>query len=240
MKTKHLMTGYAIVLLLYAGWRSFDYMAGSLKDVGQTTAFLIAVIFLFASEIGLLFWLHFAQPNSSTDIQETTSNVMIGINFAGSMVLGLADLLKHNTLYTINLEWLDPVLLLAPWILVAANVLGHIIYHLTDSDEQLKRAERRLAHEEASLEIDARRHAVNELNKNRQALAEKLAPHFYGDLVDRVEGRTLKRFQRQARTFEKRAAEALPELTQPPTNGHNGHHAEPVDVNPTSRRRPGK
>ncbi len=223
MKSKHLMTGFAIVLLIYAAYRSWDYMSGSLQGVDRTTAYLVAAVFLFASEIGLLLWLHFAQPNATTDIQETTANVMIGVNFIGSMILGLADLLKHNTLYVVNLSWLDPLLLLAPWVLIAANVLGHIVYHLADSEESLKREERRLVHEEARLEIAARSKAVEELNRNRAAIAEKLAPGYYADLVSRVEGRTLARFERQAKNAAKRLVEQVPIYGR---NGHQVYNAE--------------
>lgn len=212
MKSKHLMTFYAVVLLVYAGWRTYDYVSGSLTGIDATTATLIAVIFLFASEIGLLIWLHKAMPSASTDAQETISTAMIFINFAGSMVLGLADVLKHNQVYVIDLQWLDPILLLAPWVLIAANVLGVVLYHLNDSEEMLHRAERRLAHAESKLEIEARTKAVQELQKNEASLAEKLAPHYYADLVSRVEGRTLARFERQAKKAE---------LT--PAPGKNGH-----------------
>lgn len=225
------MTIYALALLLYAAWRSFDYMAGSLQGVSKTAAVLVAAVFLFASEIGLLVWMYQAAPNATTEIQETTAKIMIGINFVGSMILGLADLLKHNTLYTVDLALLDPVLLLAPWVLIASNVLGHIVYHAADSSEMLKRAERRLEHEEAKLEMEARTKAIDELRKNRKALADKLAPHYINDLTDRVEGRTMTRFQRQATRIKNQAAktaEAVQELDPTPAIGRNGHERERI------------
>ena len=198
MNGKHTITGFAIALLIYAGFRSFDYMSGSLQGVGVTTAYIVALVFLFASEIGLLVWLHIARPKATTDIQETAATAMIFVNFVGSMILGLADLLKHNTLYVVDVSFLDPVLLFAPWVLIVANVGGYLVYHMSDSEEQLARAERRLHHEEVKLEMEARTQAINELKSNMTALAGKLAPHYYRDLTSRVEGRTMKRFAKEA------------------------------------------
>ncbi len=235
MKPKYLMTGYAIALLVYAGWRSFDYVSGSLAGIDKTVATLVAIIFLFASEVGLLIWLHKAMPSATTDTQEATATTMIGINFVGSMVLGLADVLKHNTLYNVRLDWLDPVLLLAPWVLIAANVGGVILYHLNDSEEMLHRAERRLAHAESKLEIEARTKAVQELEKNEQALAEKLAPHYYADLVARVEGRTLARFDRQLAKQGKAQEPTNPAQSAAPVEpGKNGRTEESIRFNADS------
>ena len=199
MNNKHMITAFAIALLIYAGFRSFDYMSGSLLGIGQTTAYLVAIVFLFASEIGLLIWLHVARPHATTDIQETVSTAMIFINFIGSMILGLADLLKHNTLYTVDVSFLDPVLLFAPWVLIVANVGGYLIYHMADSDEQLSRAERRLHHEEVRLEMTARQKAIEELKSNMDGLADRLAPNYFKDITNRVEGRTAKRFAKVAK-----------------------------------------
>lgn len=198
MNNKHIITLYACALLVYAGWRTYDYMAGSLQGVTDTTRLLVAMVFLFASEIGLLMWLHVGRPKATTDIQEAAATSMIFVNFVGSMILGLADVLKHNTMYFVELAFLDPILLLAPWVLIVANVGGYLIYHMTDSEEQLSRAERRLSHEEIRLEMLARQEAINELKANMKGLASKLAPHYVKDLTDRVEGRTSARFNRAA------------------------------------------
>jgi len=219
MKAKHLMTMYAVVLLAYAAWRSFDYMLSMLAGVDQTIAYLISVIFLFASEIGLLVWMYSAAPNATTEIQEVTANILIVINFVGSMALGLADILIHNSLYDVQLPWLDPVLLLAPWMLVAANVGGHIVYHRTDADEQIKKAERELKNQEHKLHILAQKAAIEGLKANEEALARKLSPHYLADIQDRVEGVTLAKFGRQATRIRKQSKnghskETIPEIQE--------------------------
>lgn len=197
MKNKHALTIFAVAMLLYTAWRSFDYMNNNLQGVSDIVRVLISIAFLSFSEIGLIVWMHIAQPNATTDTQETVSSILIWVDFLGSMVVGLGDMLKHNTFYTINLSILDPVLFLAPWLMVVANVAGYIIFHGADSENQLDRAERRLRHEETKVEMEAREEAIRQVQANKRAMAEKLAPSYAGDIFDRVTGRTAARFERQ-------------------------------------------
>src|SRR3990167_7143141 len=233
MNNKHVLTGFAIALLIYSGWRTWDYMSQYLlKGVGVTTSMVIGAAFLFVTELGYLAWLHLARPHATTDVQETTAGAMIYIDLMGSLAIGLADLLVHNTLYSFNAPWLDPVLLFTPWLLIAANLIGYTIYHTGDSDEQLARAERRLHHEEVKLEMEARTQAINELKSNMQGLAGKLAPHYYKDLTDRVTGRTLARFERKAKEAENESTE--PQASAISGNGKaREYRAETEKVNPT-------
>ena len=110
MKNKHVLTIFAVGMLLYSAWRSYDYMSGSLQGVPDVVRLIVSVAFLAFSEIGLLIWLHVCQPGATTEIQETTATIMIWTDFAGAMVVGLGDLLKHNTLYQIDLSVIDPLL----------------------------------------------------------------------------------------------------------------------------------
>ena len=220
MKSKYIMTGFALVMLAYQAWRVFDYMGSSLQGVSDTVRFIVSVAFLAFSEVGLIIWLHVGKPNATTDIQEATATTMIWVNFFGSMLVGLADMLKHNTMYVVDLAFMDPVLFIAPWALVVLNVGGYLIYHQADSEAQTGRAERRLLHEEAKTEIEARRAAIRQLQQNRQAIADELAPHYYQDIADRITGRTLTRFKRKAGAARRKAAaeavkdEPIPELDE--------------------------
>ena len=56
MKSKHIMTGFAIAMLIYSASRSYDYIAGSLVRVSDTVRLVVAVAFLAFLEIGLLIW----------------------------------------------------------------------------------------------------------------------------------------------------------------------------------------
>lgn len=198
MKSKQTLSLFAIAMLVYSGWRVFDYMGSNLAGVDDTVRFIISVAFLAFSEVGLLIWLHIGAPHATTDLQEGVATFLIWANFAGSMIIGLADMLKHNTVYQVDLSALDPVLFIAPWIMVVLNLGGYLLYMQADSESMLDREERRLRHEETRVELEARRAAIRELRANQAGLAEKLAPHYIADITNRVNGRTLKRFTRQA------------------------------------------
>lgn len=213
MNKKHLFTGFAVILLAYSAWRSFDYLLIGLRGVNPTVAVVVSLVFLFSSEIGLLLWLHAGVPGSTTDAQETIAKAMIAVDFVGSLSLGVADLLIHNTVYTVDFSWLDPILLVAPAALVAANVGAVVLYHLADAEEQLRRADRQLDFEEAQLEITARTAAIKQLQASRREIGEKLAPAIYADIRGRVTGRTIDRFEKQTK----------PQLLPKVTVGNNGH-----------------
>lgn len=232
MKNKHVITIFAVVMLIYQGWRVFDYMGANLTGVSDSVRLVISIAFLAFSEIGLLIWLHVGIPAASTDLQETVATALIWLNFGGSMIIGLGDMLKHNTIYAVDLSAVDPLLFLAPWVMVVLNIAGYLIYYTNDSEAKLERESRRLTHEENQIEIEARRHAVRTLRANKDGLAEKLAPHYYGDITARVEGRTLNRFARQAGQLKRKAAEQAPD----PTHSDNGKvyasEAEAIESRP--------
>ena len=225
MNNKHLLTGFAIALLIYAGWRTWDYMSRFLlKDVSVTESMIIGMTFLFVTELGYMFWLHKGQPDASTDAQETTATVLVYIDLFGSLTIGFADLLVHNTIYNVNVASLDPILLFTPWVLIAANLIGYTIYFGADSERQLERARRQLAHEENSIEIEIHRTALEEIRRNKKATAAQHAPKYIKDFNDRVTGRTANRYLRHAKKLaqEERDAEEY--------ESRNGNENEEVDL----------
>jgi hypothetical protein len=234
MKNKQVMTLFALLMLAYQGWRVFDYMGGSLQGVSDTVRFIVSVAFLAFSELGILIWLHIGQPQATTERQEATASLLIWVDFFGSMLVGLADLAKHNTLYQVNLAAIDPLLFMAPWLMVVLNIGGYLVYTQNDSDTMLEREERRMKHEEHKLEIAARHAAIRDLHANKDALAEKLAPHYVKDLTDRVTGRTYARFERKAKAEQ---PAGLPPLNgNKPTIVNYNSEADQVElVDPKNR-----
>jgi len=230
MKSKAILTGFALLMLVYSAWRSYDYIGGNLEGLDDTTRFIVSVAFLAFSEIGLILWLHVGRPNATTDTQETVASAVIWVNFAGILVMNLGDLLRRNTLYSVDMAYLDPILLLAPWLLVAVNLGAYLVYTMSDSDEQLAREERRLRHEETSVEMEARRSAVRELRANREAIGAELAPHYYADIKNRVTGRTVNRFNRKA----EKMLQAPPAAPAPGNGKVTSYAAEAEAVRPLS------
>lgn len=209
MKDEHVMDLFAYGMLIYTGWRTFDYMRGMLSDVDYTTSMIVSLAFLLFSELGLLVWLHYGQPKATSGTQESVAVGMMWIDFFGCMIVNLADLLRHNTFYEVNLEQLDLVLFIAPWVLVALNVAAYLVYKTSDSNAAIERAERRLAHEEHQAEIAVRTRAVQEVKRRAPTYASRLAPHYQEDIEQRIEDRTLARFGKQRPNYTK------PEPNQP-------------------------
>lgn len=236
MKNKWVLTTIILVMLGYQAWRVFDYMNSNLVGVSDDAKFWVSLAFLTFTEIGMLTWLHVAQPGATTTRQEQVATVMIWVDYAGSMLLGLADLAVHNTIYQVDLSRIDPILFFAPWVIVVLNVGGWIVFQSNDSDEKLAREQRRLLHAEHELEVKARSDAIRELHANMEGISRKLAPFYFKDISDRVTGRTAARFGREA--------EKLPAIEAPNANAEqlsvlsrlksvvsgNGHKVEPVEL----------
>lgn len=198
MKSGIVLTFFSVLMLVYTAWRSFDFIGGSLEGVDRTTAFIVAASFLVFSEIGLLLWLHIGGPGSTTDTQENVAGVLVWVDFVGIMIMGLGDMLRRNSFYEVDLSVLDPVLFLSPWLLVFCNLAGYLIYRRADADEETARAERQLKHEEARLDIEIRRAAVQGLRAESTGIAQSLSPGLVRSVKDRVTGRTARRYSKEA------------------------------------------
>ena len=83
--------------------------------------------------------------------------------------------------------------------------------------------------------MEARTQAIQELQGNLKGLAGKLAPHYYNDLVSRVEGRTAARFARAAKRLQ---PQGEPEsILSGNGSGKHTYHAEVDSLDPTKATR---
>ncbi len=210
-KNNTILTGYAMLMLAYQAWRVYDYMSGSLQGVSAATSLLVSAAFIAFSEMGLLVWLHIGTESASTQQQESTAGLLVWVDFVGSMILGLADLAKHNTVYAVDLSAIDPILFLSPWLLVLCNIAGYIYYSQHDSATLLQAAERRMEHEETELHLAAKRQAIRQLMLDKDAIGKELSPHYYRDIRNRVTGSTIKRFNKH----DVPVTDAIPTPPQP-------------------------
>ena len=116
--------------------------------------------------------------------------------------------------------------------MVVLNVGGYLIYHSNDAEEKLEREERRLRHQEIKLEMAARKQALLDLEASKQEIAEKLVPKYYKSIRDKVEGRTIARFEKEAQKSDQPAALPAPLSPAPlPLPSANGHSKQPVLFN---------
>jgi hypothetical protein len=197
---KWIIRFYGICLLIYTGMRTFWFIRDQLPTGDAST--ILALVFLLATELGMLLWHEMSLRHTTTEVQQNIATVMTWLDFAGSTLAGTADMIiRQHFLTGYQLPgWLGLVVLYGLPCLMAVNVASTLIYTSNDSDALLERADRRLEHEENRLEIEARRQALRELHANRAAIAERLQPHYYKQIHDRVTGRTLARFEKQAKS----------------------------------------
>ena len=200
--SKWVLTILIVVMLFYQAWRVYDYIRSSLTGVSDNTSFWVAMAFLAFTEIGLLTWLHIGLPQANTRGQSGVATILVWADFVFSMLIGLADIAMHNTLYIIDLSLINPLLFFAPWLVVVANLGGYILYHQWDADMESEKADRELEYEEHSVLIAGKRQAIKEIRTDKKVLADKIKPGYYRRMVDNASGRSAKELNKQADILE--------------------------------------
>jgi len=216
---------YALVLLGYTGWRTYDFMSQSLP--ANSTGQILSILFLFATEAGLLIW-HETSLRSTTSEQETIAVSLTWLDFTGSLGAGIADMILRQSLTTMVIPpWLTMSLIYGLPITVALNVAGALLFISNDAETQISKAK-------AHLRFDITKQALKELSDNSAQIAEKMKPAIYANLRDDVTGKIESQYQ-QAR---KPSAQApTPDQTpiivsKPNGNGKVIYNAETADPRP--------
>jgi hypothetical protein len=197
---------YALVLLAYTGWRTYDFMVNQLPQ-GDAGSSLLALLFLFATEVGLALWHEVSMNHSTTREQQGLATGLTWLDLAGSLGAGVADMILRQQFiagYTIP-PLLGQLLIYGLPAAVALNVAGVLLYLSNDSEIQLDRAKKQLR-------FEITRQALRELRDNQGAIAESMKRDIFKALKDDVTGRVAKELLRA----EKPAALHLP------TPGGNG------------------
>ena len=214
---------YAFILLGYTGWRTYDFMVNQLPQ-GQDASQLLALLFLFATEIGLVLWHEISMSHTTTREQHGISTALTWLDLIGSLGAGVADMILRQTFIT---GYQIPALLATLLIYglpvaVALNVAGTLLYLSNDGELQIDRAKRQLR-------FEVTRQAIRELKDNQSAIAEGMKRDIYRQLRDDVTGKLEKEFLKDQKTAPPAA----------PTFGKNGHsstisyNSETEKVNPT-------
>ena len=202
---------YTLVLLLYTGWRTVDFLLHQLPDT--ELSWWLAIVFLFATEIGILIWHEISLTHTTTYTQHYIATGLTWLDFTGSFGAGVADMILRQTMmadYKIPPAFALGLIIGLP-LIVAINVAGALVFQSNDADLVRLRARK-------FLEFEADQQATQELmvsrrklvaNKKRELMNELLSG--YGELP------------------------STPKLMAPPSNGHNTE--ELVEINPTPRRK---
>lgn len=215
---------YAVILLSYTGWRTYDFMLHQLPQ--GDTSYLLALLFLFATEAGLALWHEISLNHTTTQEQQYLSQGLTWLDFAGSFVAGIADMILRQTFiegYIIP-PLLVTVLIYGMPLVVAMNVAGVLFYLGNDAETQLDRGKKQLR-------FEVTRQALRELKDNKGAIAESLKKDIYRKLRDDVTGKIAKEFLPAGQTI----------LVQPSKNGREIYNAEVENThpNPTGKGQPG-
>lgn len=212
--TKYAVYTYTLVLMAYTGWRTFDFMGSQLPK--DNISFWLAVIFLFAAEIGLLTWHTLALSHATTEQQEQIAKVMAVIDFIGSTGAGVADMITRQTMlagYEMPV-WLAEALMWGLPAVVALNVAAVLLYQWFDAAAWLAREQR-----QATFEIT--KQAIVALRNDRSAIATAKHGLIYQTVKNQIEHTIDSQYaNRQAA----KQAPSMPELQPPlalPLNGQS-------------------
>jgi hypothetical protein len=171
---------YALILLAYTGWRTWDFMSQQLP--ANPSGQILAILFLFATEVGLAIW-HETSLRATTHEQEGVAIALTWLDFVGSLGAGVADMILRQSLTAYEVPgWLALLLLYGLPAVVALNVAGALVYLSNDAETQIDKAKSRLR-------FEITRQALRELHDNRGPIAEKLKPEIYRSLRDDVTGK---------------------------------------------------
>ena len=188
---RYIIRIYALVLLAYTGWRTFDFMVNQLP-AGDYSSWL-AICFLFATEIGLLVWHEASMNHSTTHEQQGIATGLTWIDLAGSLAAGVADMILRQTL---KADYVVPPVLITFLIfglpvIMSLNVAGALLYLSNDGEIQIDRAKKQLR-------FEITRQAIRELRDNQGSIAEGMKKDIYRTMRDDVTGRLAKEYLRDA------------------------------------------
>ena len=213
---------YALILLGYTGWRTYDFMASQLPS-DQASSQVIALLFLFATEVGLVLWHEVSLNHSSTREQSYLSQALTWADLTGSLGAGVADMIMRQTFsasYQIP-PLLAQLLIYGLPLVVVLNVAGVLIYLSNDSETQIERAKK-------ELRFEVTRQAIKELRDNTGAVAEGMKKDIYRQLRDDVTGKLAKQYLKEQTPMQPTGLNIPQVSVSPGNNGHKAVNAEAV------------
>lgn len=133
---------FDLVLLVYTGWRSFDFLSTTVPDGWQ----ILALVGLWGLDIGAVGWSLVWIFGSSTRYQDWVSMAFFVIDLGGVVLTSLTDSLMYGKPSEMSAMLSGVAMVFIPLIIVA-NVVAGFIYHLTSPATQRRRTERKIRSE---------------------------------------------------------------------------------------------
>jgi len=219
-----LATALGLILLVYTGARSYDFVVMTLDPSRQVLAFFA----LAALDGGLVAWLLNYLYGAKGGMQRAISILLVIVDFIGAMGMATADTLlntgKAGMTAALDASTIQSIVL-ALSIIIALNVGATVAHHLTDPDTR-----RKMAEEEAQGAIDDA--VIKKIGENTATLAaqlaQPLAQHYSNELLARNTS-TIKAPKDAIKITLPVIPQALP--VQLPVQD------EEPEVNPTTRRK---
>jgi hypothetical protein len=209
---------YAIFMLLYTGWRTYDFMLAQMPATDLSV--YLALIFLFATEIGLLMWHEAGLSHITTYQQLHIATILMWLDFVGSLSAGVADMIiRQQMIDFVMPRSVGLALIYGLPLIVAANVAGALLFLSFDADTIKTRAVK-------MLNFEADRQALQELAIHKKAIVANRKKGLISDLTSNFDW--IPRLGDTGKNTGKAPGAAA-------SNNHKA--AEDLPLNPTTRRR---
>lgn len=132
-----------VVLLIYTGWRSYDFLTTSVPEGHK----LLALVGLWGLDIGAVAWSLVWIFGSSTKYQDWVAMFFFVFDLMGVILTSLADSLMYGMADGILTKMIGGIAVVAVPLIVVANVVAGFIYHLTSPETKFRRETRRAENE---------------------------------------------------------------------------------------------
>lgn len=131
------------VLLIYTGWRSYDFLTTSVPEGFE----LLALVGLWGLDIGAVAWSLVWIFGSSTKYQDWVAMFFFVFDLLGVILTSLADSLMYGQADGELSKMIGGIAVVAVPLIVVANAVAGFIYHMTSPQTKQRRATRRAENE---------------------------------------------------------------------------------------------
>lgn len=178
---KWIVRAYAVILLLYTGWRTYDFISSNLPK--DNINFWLSLAFLFSTEAGLIVWHELHLKHVTTRTQDNLAHVMTWVDFVGSLAAGIGDMILRQVFIEgyVMPPMLAQFLLYGLPAIMGANVLAIIVFENNDAEVLEDKAEK-----DASFTIHEA--AMKQIRAAKNDLANEKADVIYRRIRGRVTG----------------------------------------------------
>ena len=129
-----------LVLLLYTGWRSFDFLSTTVPDGWQ----VLALVGLWGLDIGAIAWSLVWIFGSTGKFQNWVSMAFFVIDLVGVALTSLTDSLMYSRSEGAMSQALGGVTAVAVPLVLFGNVVAGFIYHMTSPETKRRRKQREM------------------------------------------------------------------------------------------------